>query len=106
MGDVSRRVRVRVMRQVYEAWDDADGGISLTTAAEAVRQRGTGAISASARFLHRIEADTFEEAAAVHAIKMGWGAYHPSGEPAPCPQCGRWYYPEGSGECANCGPIR
>jgi hypothetical protein len=93
------------VKQVYEAWDDGDNGVTLALASEIERQRATGALSANERRLHVIEADTFEEAAAVHAIKMGWGAYNP-GPSAPCPQgCGAFVYPERSGECPNCGRV-
>ncbi len=93
------------MKRTYEGWDDGDGGIALVAATDVERLRATGAISSTARRLHVIEADTFEEAAAVHAIKMGWGAYNP-GPSAPCPQgCGAFVYPECSGECPNCGQV-
>jgi hypothetical protein len=93
------------MKRTFEAWDDGENGITLTLASEIERQRTTGAISAAAKRLHVIEADTWEEAAAMHAIKMGWGPYNP-GPSAPCPRgCGAFYYPEGSGECPNCGFV-
>jgi hypothetical protein len=96
-----------VPRRVFEGWSENEGlSITLTTAESAAEQRASGAIAADAQFLHRFEADTWEEAGAVHAIKMGWGGYQAPGEAAPCPHCGRPYYPEGSGECPNCGPVR
>ena len=52
--------------------------------------------------LFEFEAATSEEASAIYTLRMGWGAYRPMGEAAPCPDCGAWYYPEGSGECWRC----
>ena len=52
--------------------------------------------------LWRIEAATYEEAAAVHHLRMGWEPYKPPGEQAQCPRCTGTFFPEGSGECC-CG---
>jgi hypothetical protein len=95
------------MKKVYEAWQD-EPTCSITFAPpEAIQQeRATGSISDGAKLLYRVEADTFEEALAVHHIKMGWRPFVPMGEATECPRgCGAMFYPEGSGECPKCGPI-
>jgi hypothetical protein len=53
--------------------------------------------------LYKIEAETYEEVAAIHHLRMGWEPYKPAGEPKPRPKCGSFYYPEGSGDCWKCG---
>jgi len=94
------------MPKTYEAWIDEEEGVVTLGDLENVQwQRSKGLLKAT-RMLHRIEADTPEEAHAVHNIKMGWEPYVPIGKPAPCPRgCGGFYYPEGSGECPKCGRI-
>lgn len=52
--------------------------------------------------LYSFEANSHEEAMALYYIRKGWGSYHPEGESKRCPQCGSYYYPDGSGECWNC----
>ena len=60
----------------------------------------------NAKLIHQLEASTWEEAQTLHYLKMGHGMYKPMGEPEECPNgCGAIYYPEGSGECPNCGQI-
>lgn len=95
------------MKRVYEAWYDPRDNSTLLTTPETIRQElERGDLSPKAVLLHRIEADTWEEAQAVHTIKRGWGSYDPTGEAQPCPNyCGAMFYPEGSGECPNCGRI-
>lgn len=96
------------MKKVYEAWrDEGDSTVTTFAPPEAVEQeRAAGEISDKAVLLHRVEADTFEEAMAVHHIKMGWEPFMPMGEAKECPKgCGAMFYPEGSGQCPNCGPI-
>ena len=57
-------------------------------------ERAQRLLSADARFLFRVDADTFEEALAVFNIKMGWGPYKLEGEPQICPRgCGMIFYP-------------
>jgi hypothetical protein len=95
------------MRKVYEAWQ-GDAGCSITFAPveNIQQQRANGLLPEDARLLYRVEADTWEEAMAVHYIKMGWSPYVPEGEPKECPRgCGAMFYPQGSGECPNCGRI-
>lgn len=91
----------------YEAWhDEQECSITLATSEGIQQQLSLRLLSERAKLLHRIEADTYEEAMAVHHIKMGWEPYVPAGEPRECPKgCGAMFYPEGSGECPNCGRI-
>src|SRR5271169_140756 len=98
------------MRKVYEAWAEGDGSnwksVSFGTTESIEEQRAKGLIDPNAKLRYRVEADTFEEALAVHYIKMGWSPFQPAGEPTPCPNsCGAFFYPEGSGECPNCAKI-
>jgi hypothetical protein len=108
----NRLIRVRPQQDfanhtvaTYEAWrDPADGSVLLTTGEEARRQRAAGLLSAAAELAWRFEAATWEEANAIHSLRMGWEPYRPAGRPAPCPACGAMYYPEGSAQCWQCGP--
>lgn len=95
------------MKKQYEAWSDpVDNSVCLSLTERIQEMREQGLPSQGAKLLYRIEADTAEEANAVHNIKMGWGPYRPIGEAVSCPNnCGAMFYPEGSGECPNCGRI-
>lgn len=87
----------------YEAWaDPTDSSTTLATREEIAHHRAHGLLSSNAVLLYQFEAATFEEANAIHALRMGWAPYTPGGEAAPCPRCGAVYYPEGSGECWRC----
>ena len=91
----------------FEAWlDEEDGGLLVAQPAQVAEQRSKNLLSRAARLLHVINADTPEEAMAVHNVKMGWAPYQPMGTAADCPRgCGAKYYPEGSGICPNCGRV-
>jgi hypothetical protein len=90
--------------QKYEAWSDpANNSVSFGPASTIQSQREQGLLSPSAVLLHRIEAATWEEANAIHSLRMGEAPYTPLGEPAPCPKCSATYYPHGSGQCWRCG---
>lgn len=98
------------MRKIYEAWAEGDDpnwkSISLATREGIEEQRAKGLLAPNAKLRYRIEADTFEEALAIHHIKMGWSPFQPAGKAEPCPHsCGALFYPEGSGECPNCGKV-
>jgi hypothetical protein len=92
------------MMATYEAWrDPADGSISLATPEQVAAERARGLLSAAAELLYRFDAATWEEAKAIHALRMGWEPYRPLGPPAPCPRCGAAYCPQGSAQCWRCG---
>lgn len=98
------------MKETFEAWMevDSDGSEDMMLAPPDVIREMTdkGLLSRDAKLKFRIEADTFEEACTVQHIKMGWSPYQPVGEATACPNlCGALYYPEGSGECPNCGKV-
>jgi len=98
------------MRKTYEAWAEGEGSkwisISLATIDGIAEQRAKGLLPPNAKLRHQIEAETMEEALAVHHIKMGWPPFQPPGKAQPCPNsCGALFYPEGSAECPNCGKI-
>ena len=87
----------------YEAWwDPSDDSYTCGAARAVAEQLKKGLLSPDAQLLYRFEAATPEEAYAIHSLRMGWGPYVPVGEPAQCPQCGAWFYPEGSNECWRC----
>jgi hypothetical protein len=93
------------MRRKYEAWADYDN-LAFADANNIKEQKQRGLISKSATLLHVIEADTWEEACAVHHIKSGFEPYKPEGKSAKCPNnCGSIYYPNGSAECPKCGIV-
>ncbi len=95
------------MLRVFEAWaDDAGGSITFAEADEIAVLQSRGLLAATARLIHRVHTETYEEAQAVHHVKMGWSPYKPLGLAADCPKGGgAQYYPAGSGECPNCGKI-
>ena len=96
------------MKKIYEAWGEEEGdpGSTFASAENIQDMRTRGILSKDAKVVYRIEADTWEEAMAAHYIKQGRSPYVPEGEPSKCPNgCGGWFYPEGSGECPNCGRI-
>lgn len=91
----------------YQAWHDpADNSVTCGTVEQLADYRRRGYFSDRAEFLYSFEAATVEEAQAIHYLRMGWGAYQPVGPAAPCPGCGAWTYPQGSGECWRCDPSR
>ena len=92
--------------RIYEVWDDpAHNAITVSTPENIERLRADG-ILGDATLLRTISARTWEEAMRIHHEAMGWAPYRPVGEPQPCPgACGALYYPEGSGECPECGPV-
>lgn len=87
----------------WSVWSNADRTQTALVEGDA-RPRfsnGTDDPEATVR-LWLIEAATYEEAATIHHLRMGWGAYKPVGPATPCPSCGAMFYPEGSGFC-SCG---
>ena len=84
----------------YEAWEDPeDNSILLATPDDVADYRATKLLGPNAELRYRFEAATWEEANAIHALRMGWEPYRPIGAPAPCPECGATHYPEGSTQC-------
>jgi hypothetical protein len=92
------------MKRAYEAWG-AEGQVALLLKGQAEEYKRKGLLSHDAELLYTIDADTMEEASAIHNLRMGFGPYDPMGDPANCPKCGAWFYPKGSGECWRCGKI-
>ena len=84
----------------YEAWETEDGVVLF----ESRRGDEMRHVEALVNKLYEFEAATYEEAASIHSLRMGWGPYTPMGEPRACEQCGAWYYPSGSSHCWRCGP--
>jgi len=94
-------------RTSYEVWIDSGGkGTVICRAADVAGCLQQGAIEKDAVFVSRIDADTMEEALAVQDLRLGRKPFEPNGEPKKCPNgCGAYYYPDGSGQCPNCGEI-
>lgn len=87
----------------YEAWECEDG-VVLFDSAQLEKMRSNSAMLLTQK-LYEFAAATAEEASSIHNLRMGFGPYKPMGEPAPCPRCAAWFYPQGSGQCWRCGPI-
>jgi hypothetical protein len=95
-----------VHQNVWQAWRDKDDGTVFAPRERCIELVIQGLLSESAILLHEIVAATGEEAMSLHYEKMGFGAYKPIGTPSPCPNnCGATYYPDGFGDCPNCGHI-
>lgn len=95
------------MKKLYEAWQYDNKCVIAFGEAENIKiQIAQGELPKDAKLLHQIEAEFWEEAQRLHYLKMNWGEYKPMGEAKECPNgCGAMFYPEGSGECPNCGNI-
>lgn len=91
------------MPRRYEAWECADGFAFF--ASDQLATHEADPTTRLVRKLFECEAHTGEEALSIYHLRMGWGPYTPAGNPAPCPRCGAWFYPEGSGDCWRCGNV-
>ena len=93
------------MKFTFEAWVD-DESVTFAKPDAIEYQKLNNMLGNNLKLLHVVEADTPEEAMAVHHIKMGWDPYSPAGEAQLCPKgCDSYFYPEGSGVCPKCGEI-
>lgn len=92
------------MRRIYTAWTDVVGGeITGFFSGEERPRTGNDEPMPDCVFpVWRVKVGSHEEAMAIYNIRRGWGPYRPLGDPAPCPQCGAAYYPEGSAQCWHC----
>ena len=91
----------------FEAWSTAEGDeVTVVPAEEATALSGERPLGAAPTLLYEIQAESWEEAMAVHHVRMGWEPYKPLGKAKACPRgCGALYYPDGSGWCRNCGRV-
>lgn len=89
-------------KQFFEAWQDQDS-VTFGPASWIAEQRSKGLLGRSAEHLYTIEANTWEEAMAVHHLRMGFEPYRPQGEPLSCTKCGALVYAQGSSQCWRCG---
>ena len=88
----------------WKVWQSQDGlEIVLAKTEEIPDMRRKQLLGAHPQLVYAFQAATYEEAQAIHHLRMGWGPYKPLGDAAPCPKCGAMYYPEGSRECWRCG---
>ena len=93
-----------MVKKVFECWITPDKtNVTFSTRKNIQQEKDRGLIPQDAYLQYSIEADTFEEACAIHSLRQGWGAYKPIGEAELCPKCNSWFYPQGSGECWHCG---
>ncbi len=60
----------------FEAWED-DDGITFATPKNIQEQKEKGLLSSKAKLLHKIDANSYEEAMTLHHKKMGWESYKP-----------------------------
>jgi len=89
--------------QSFEAWQDSDGETTFATASSITERRSKQLLSASAIHLYSVEANSWEEAMAIHHLRMGYAPYKPCGVPEPGLDCGALVYVDGSGQCWQCG---
>jgi hypothetical protein len=90
--------------RTYEVWQTEDRTqITLAPAEDIPGMKEKGLLGEDAELLWSFDASSWEEASAVHHLRMGWEPYQPEGESEECPQCHAWYWPENSGECWRCG---
>lgn len=93
------------MKLIFEVWED-DESVMLSTPENILEHKKNGLFVGRPKLLYKIEADTYEEAMAIHHIKSGLEPYKPLGKAELCPNnCGSFYYPSGSGVCPKCGKI-
>lgn len=59
---------------IFEAWED-ECGITFTTQENILDHKNRGLLSKEAKFLHQIQANSYEKAMVVHHQKMGWEPY-------------------------------
>ena len=91
------------MKRVFTAWRSSDGLQISLVHGEGPPRFANGELQPNCEvLLWRIEVGSYEEAMAIHRLRLGWEPYVPEGEAAPCPCCGSMYYPENSGQCWNC----
>lgn len=96
---------VKTLR-TWQAWGDTDGGITFVPAERIPQLRKAGILNDQAELRHTVTAATGEQAMMQHYMLMGWPSYKPQGEKKSCPnRCGGEYYPQGYGDCPNCGHI-
>ena len=87
----------------YSSWSGVDGKpITLVEGIDRPRTLNGEHIKETEVLLWTIHAETWEEASAIHFLRMGDGDFRPHGESKPCPMCGAMYYPQGSRDCWRC----
>ena len=92
-----------MMKRIFTAWRSLDGTQISLVPGEGPPKFASGELEPDCKvLLWRIEAGSYEEAAAVRNLRLGWNPYVPMGDALPCPSCGSAYFPEGSGQCWNC----
>lgn len=96
----------QTLRHYVSLKSDGGSAITLTGADQVEDQVQRGVLEGDCEKMWDIFAASWEEASAIHAMRLGWRPYHPMGEPRLCPRgCGSHYYPLGSGQCPLCGLI-
>jgi hypothetical protein len=92
--------------RTWQAWDDNEHGTTFVPSERVPLLREAGLLGDHAVLRHAITAATGEQAMLQHFMLMGWPPYSPQGDKMACPNsCGAEYYPDGYGDCPNCGHI-
>ena len=87
--------------KVYECWKD-DEGIALFQADTSPDQISV-ILTHGAQLYYRIYAATWEEAMAIHHLRLGYEPYKPMGKPKRCQKCQiGLIYLDGDSECWYC----
>lgn len=84
--DVGFRVGYLSMERIFTAWQSSDGSQITLIAGEGPPTFANGELQPDCDvMLWRIAAGSWEEAAAIRNLRLGWEPYVPSGKAAPCP---------------------
>ena len=85
------------MLKKYSYWETTDGSEGSLMEGEVPHPQ---AFEPDAKIIwfYTIQAETFEEAHAIHNLRRGFSPYYPMGEPIECTNCENYFY-LGSGEC-------
>jgi len=87
------------MLKTYAYWENAEGTEGHFQEDQEDTLDPTDTDGIPMWMIYILKAETFEEAMAVHNLRMGFSPYQPMGEPIKCPQCSHGYYYLGSGKC-------
>lgn len=89
-----------IMLETYAYWENTDrteGQFSIFS-----REPQLDLDNKPMRLIYTLQAETGEEASAVHYLRMGFSPYYPMGEAIKCPKCSHGHYYLGGGYC-YCG---
>lgn len=93
------------MLEKYTFWMHKDGSQGTLSGGESIPVFGNGTPMfklCEVDKVYVIQAETPEEASAIHNLRQGYSPYYPMGEAQKCPRCDAGHYYLGSGKC-HCG---